>query len=114
VEISKEARPYGVLVGVCSRLDILTAKELQEVVDEAFEAGARSVVFDFSAVEYVSSSGLRVLLSTRKLARARSGGTVVLCSVGAFVGEVLTTTGFDKLFRICADVAEAEAVVSEV
>jgi len=81
--------------------------DLQDAIEDAVAKGAANLVCDFAGVEYVSSSGLRVLLSARKLTKAR-GGTVVLCGVNAFVQGVLATTGFDQLFTSFPTLAEAE------
>jgi anti-sigma B factor antagonist len=110
MDFSTTPRPYGALVTVETRLDILSSKELQGVVEAAFAAGARNLVMDLSGAEYISSSGLRVLLSARKLARAASG-TVHLAAPVPFVMDVLVTTGFDKLFAIHATVEAAEAAL---
>lgn len=81
------------------RLDGFTAAT-HEIELKALLAGdASTVTIDLSALEYVSSAGLRVLLMTAKLAKAK-GGAVVLSSPSTVVLDVLKISGFDKIFEI--------------
>lgn len=56
------------------------------------------VVFDFAALEYVSSAGLRVLLSAQKIMNKQ--GEMVIRNVGETVMEVFEVTGFSDILTI--------------
>lgn len=58
-----------------------------------------SIDIDLSALDYISSAGLRVLLITAKAASAK-GGSVTLLSPNANVLEVLKLVGFDKILKV--------------
>jgi anti-sigma B factor antagonist len=65
-------------------------------------------VVDFSEAEYISSAGLRALLSIAKRAKS-AGGMVTLCGARDNVKNVFQVSGFDSLFGVSADCKEASA-----
>lgn len=94
------------VVTVTGRIDALTAPRLEESVRGCVERGVTLLVFDFTGLEYISSAGLRVLLSARKQLLPQ-GGTVVLIGLRPLVREVFDMTGFSKLFPVYATIEEA-------
>lgn len=92
------------------RLDVLTAKDLETVLLSQIANGEIRIVLDFEKVEYVSSTGLRVLLEGRKALKPK-GGTLALCSLPEFVESVLRTAGFDNIFPFYANSQEAVGAV---
>ena len=60
--------------------------------------GVKSLVLDFSKLDYISSAGLRVLLSAHKIMNARDGMKVK--NVNEIVQEVLEVTGFADILTI--------------
>ena len=88
IEISDD---HGVaVVRLEGRLDGFGAQEAGKVL--AALAGGSRVVFDFAGVSYLSSAGVRLLLSSHKAALA-SGGAVVLASLQPFCASVLDMSG---------------------
>lgn len=77
------------------RLDTAQADKARAFVDSSPEAS----VFDFAELEYISSSGLGVLLVTHKRLM-RSGGALKLINVNNPINDVFHYSGFDKLFDI--------------
>ena len=61
--------------------------------------GAKAVTFDLDGLEYISSSGLRILVAALKKVRA-GGGTMTIKHVGEQVREVLDMTGFTQIFNV--------------
>ena len=79
------------------RLDTITAPTLEGELKQSLD-GITELVFDFGKLEYISSAGLRILMMAVK----RFGeGSVCLTHVNAVVREILETTGFDTILRIC-------------
>lgn len=74
------------------RIDTLTAPTLEDGVS-GFDGD--KVVFDFEEVEYISSAGLRVLLTAKKKI-----GDVTVKNVSPAVVEIFEVTGFDDLLNI--------------
>jgi anti-sigma B factor antagonist len=92
--IEKSLKDAILTVKVVGRLDTSTAPELDAVLKDSL-FGINEVDFDFSGLEYMSSAGLRLLLSTSKKV-----GTVKLLHLNQTVKEVLDITGFTALFEI--------------
>jgi anti-anti-sigma factor len=86
------------IVGVVGRLDTVTAPELDKEVKPLIKLGA-TVVFDCAKMDYVSSSGLRVVLSTHKKL-AGVGGKFIVRNLNKEVRSVFELTGFDRLLNI--------------
>lgn len=61
--------------------------------------GAKAVTFDLDGLEYISSSGLRILVAALKKVRA-GGGTMTIKHVGEQVREVFDMTGFTQIFNV--------------
>lgn len=93
------------------RLDAVTVPALEAVVQAHLAQQHARLVFDLSAVTYMSSSGLRALLRSRRQAQA-AGGDLVLCSMHPRVREVFEMIGFTSLFKVFDRVEEAAAALS--
>ena len=87
-----------VQLNVEGRVDATTAPQLQNAILTAFQK-ASDVVLDCSALEYISSAGLRALLLGEKTSKSK-GGSFVLTNVGQEVMEILEVTGFDDILKI--------------
>jgi anti-anti-sigma factor len=81
------------------RIDTTTSPALEEAVRRTVDGGARALLIDFGAVDYISSAGLRILLVLAKRMRDL-GGRVVLCGLGQPVQQVFQLAGFLPLFTI--------------
>ena len=79
------------------RLDTTTAPELEEKVKGSID-GVTDLVFDLAGLEYISSAGLRVLLSTQKTMNKK--GTMKVTHVGEMIMEVFDVTGFSEILNI--------------
>ncbi len=84
------------------RLDAGTAHEFQDAVAERINAGAKSIVLDFSNIDYLSSAGLRCLLIVAKQQK-ESGGQLTICSIQDKVSEVFEVSGFSTIVDIHPD-----------
>lgn len=93
------------IVAIAGNLDSTTSPEAQKALD-AVLAGARTVALDFSALEYISSAGLRVLLGAAKQLRA-SGGTLRMFGLNQSVREVFEISGFSAIMAVYRSEAEA-------
>jgi anti-sigma B factor antagonist len=82
-------------VAINGRLDTITAPELEGFLAKNYE-GVNSLTFDCEGLVYVSSAGLRVLLTAHK----RMKGAMKLVRVNELVMEVLEMTGFAEIWVI--------------
>jgi len=95
------------LVAVSGRLDSHTAPDLEESFRVINDAGRFRIVVDMTDLEFLSSAGLRVLISALKNCRRYNRGDVRLASVPERVADVLELAGVDVLFKIYSNPAEA-------
>ena len=95
--ISKVQNGKELAITVEGRLDTMTAPQLEAELNQSMGA-ADSLVLDFSKLEYISSAGLRVLLSAHKAMCAKGGMKVV--HANEIVQEVFEVTGFADILNI--------------
>ena len=81
------------------RLDTAAAVQTAEDVKPLLVAANKEIVLDCTALEYISSSGLRIFLSVRKEAAAH-GSKVKVRNINADIRQVFVMTGFVSLFEI--------------
>ncbi len=79
------------------RLDTTSSPELEEELNSSLD-GVTGLVFDFSRLDYLSSAGLRVILSAHK--RMSRQGFMKLCNVNDTVREIFEITGFSDFLTI--------------
>lgn len=84
--------------------------ELQPHLERAF-AGRQDIVFDLSALEYISSGGLRCFMLASNEARSR-GGRIVVAAPRPVVAEIFQISRFNLIFDIHATLRDALAAVS--
>lgn len=88
------------------RLDATSSPNLESKVTEQIESGHKNLVLDFGNVEYLSSAGMRLLLSaTRRL--ANNGGKLCICTVDDEVMEIIKVAGFERILNIYSTEKEA-------
>ena len=95
--ITKNLNGTALEIALEGRLDTMTAPELETELNRSLD-GVKSLVLDFSKLDYISSAGLRVLLSAHKIMNARDGMKVK--NVNEIVQEVLEVTGFADILTI--------------
>ena len=81
------------------RLDTATAPQLDEVINTCKE-DYKVMVFDFENLEYISSAGLRVLLSANKMNNLSGKGPIIVKNANEIVREVFEVTGFADILTI--------------
>ncbi len=97
MNIEKQLNGSELTLALTGRLDTTTAPELEAVIKENI-AGATNLVMDFAGLEYLSSAGLRVILSTQKIMNKQ--GEMVIRNVNETINEVFEITGFIDILTI--------------
>lgn len=95
--INKEINGTELRIAVEGRLDTMTAPELEAELRESLDT-AESLILDFGKLEYISSAGLRVLLTAHKAMAAKGGMKVI--HVNEVVREVFEVTGFSDILDV--------------
>ena len=97
MEIGIERNGNTLEIKLTDRLDTVTSPQLEEKLKKELE-GVTNLQFDFAELEYVSSAGLRVLLTASK--KMKKQGKMEIHNVNEEVMEVFTITGFADILTI--------------
>ena len=98
LNITKSQKEDKLNIALDGRLDTITAPDLEKEI-KASIGGVSTLTFDFSKLEYISSAGLRVLLSAQKLMNRQ--GSMTVKNVNETIMEIFEVTG-------CADILSIE------
>ncbi len=97
----------SVIVKVSTELDHHAAAEIRRAVDAKIKSSnAVNVIFDFSKVDFMDSSGIGVIMGRYKLTGIL-GGKVVIFGARKNVKRIIEMSGIDKLITICGSADEA-------
>ncbi len=97
LHIRKEIENGSALFALSGRLDTVTAPALETALDAALD-GVASLTFDFKELDYLSSAGLRLLLSAQK--RMNAQGEMKVVNVNEIIMEIFEVTGFTDVLTI--------------
>lgn len=97
MEIGIEKSGNTLEIKLTGRLDTVTSPQLEEKLKKELE-GVINLQFDFAELEYISSAGLRVLLTASK--KMKKQGKMEIHHVNEEVMEVFTITGFADILTI--------------
>ena len=95
--IEKNLNSTELTITIVGRLDTTTAPELETALKESYE-GVEKLVLDFTALEYLSSAGLRVLLAAQKVMNKQ--GEMIIRNVNETINEIFEVTGFIDILTI--------------
>lgn len=97
MKIEKTIEGNQLTIKLEGRLDTNTAPELDEELKEVLPE-VEDLVFDFGGLKYISSAGLRLILTTQKTMNQQ--GSLVIRNVNDMVMEIFETTGFTDILTI--------------
>ena len=97
MDIIKNSEGSKLTMALVGRLDTTTSPQLEEELRTSLE-GVTELVFDMGRLDYVSSAGLRVLLSAQKTMNKQ--GSMVIRSVKPEIMEIFDVTGFVDILNI--------------
>jgi anti-sigma B factor antagonist len=105
----------GEVISLCliGRLDAYAATDVEKKISALTEGMSVHLVVCMDKLEYISSSGLRVLLKGLKKARKQQGD-IRLAGLQSYVKEVFDVAGFTQLFKIFEKEEEAVNSYKEV
>ena len=95
IEIKKNVDEL--VLEITGRVDTITAPALEKTINENLE-GVKTLILDLKSLEYISSAGLRVLLSAKK--KMSQIGSMKIKNVCELVMEVFEMTGFADILNI--------------
>lgn len=95
--IEKKINGSELSITLSGRLDTITAPELEAELKGCI-GGVETLVFDFAALSYLSSAGLRVLLAAQKIMNKQ--GQMIVRNVNETIMEIFDITGFSDILTI--------------
>ncbi len=95
--ITKTGNAQALTIALEGRLDTMTAPELEAALKTALE-GVEELTFDFDKLDYISSAGLRVLLSAQKTMNRQ--GSMKVIHANEIIMEIFEVTGFADILTI--------------
>lgn len=97
MNINKTANGNELTIALEGRLDTATSPVLEAELGQSL-SGVENLVFDFAALDYLSSAGLRVLLSAQKIMNKQ--GAMTVKNVNETIMEIFEVTGFCDVLTI--------------
>lgn len=97
LKINKTCEDAKLTVALEGRLDTTSSPELEKSLQESLD-GVSELIMDLSGLEYISSAGLRVLLSAQKIMMKQ--GSMKVIHVNETVMEIFEVTGFVEILTI--------------
>lgn len=97
MNINKTINGNELIIALEGRLDTVTAPELEAELNQSI-GGVEKLVFDFASLDYLSSAGLRVLLSAQKIMNKQ--GEMIVKNVNETISEIFEVTGFCDVLTI--------------
>ena len=88
-------------------LDTNTSKEAGDQLTKLVDDGKVKLIVDLTDLEYISSSGLRILLATSKKLKPLKG-EMLICGLNETVKEVFEISGFTMIFKVLSTLEEAK------
>ena len=102
-----ESKENGVTVlAVDGTLDADGTQAMEDKVVGLLESGETCLLFDFSGLDYINSSGLRVLVLAYQRLK-KTSGKVAICGAKDYIQEVFEVSGYDKIFPLYPDKDDA-------
>lgn len=95
--ITKTQTDDGLMIALAGRLDTTTSPKLEAELGSSL-SGVKTLVLDFKELDYISSAGLRVVLSAQKTMKKQ--GRMVIRNVNSSIMEVFDLTGFSGILDI--------------
>ena len=99
IEVAEERIQDALVLLPIGRLDSGNVHSFESIVMEHITRGERHLIVDFSHLDFISSTGLRVTLLAAKALNA-SKGQIVLCAMKRHIKEVFLISGFDRIISI--------------
>lgn len=107
MEIKVNVKGQTLIAGLFGELDHHTAKEVKDLIENVIKnTGAKNLVFDFSHLSFMDSSGIGVIIGRYKLIHSL-GGNVRIVAPSNNIMKLLTMSGINKLIEICDDTDSA-------
>ncbi|MFO7727312.1 MAG: STAS domain-containing protein [Desulfonatronovibrio sp.] len=99
MDITSSKNDKALIITAAGRLDTTTAADFESKCLEIISPEDKNIIIDLQGIEYISSAGLRSILSVGKKVRS-DGGNLIFCNLKGMVREVFEISGFSSIFTI--------------
>jgi anti-sigma B factor antagonist len=106
LDIEHEGKDGVTVVYFFGKMDTRTSPDAEKYVNRLIDDGDNNILMNFEELDFISSTGLRVILATGKKLTA-SEGKLTLCSPNITVNDVLKMSGFNRMFEVFKTEPEA-------
>ena len=96
------------IVKLSGKLDVNLSMSIESELEQLVDSGSNNIILELSGVEYLSSSGIRVLISIMRKIKDNNG-RLVLSSITDIIKKILKTVELEDLFEVYENVDEALA-----
>ncbi len=106
MEFESNKQEEALIIKIKGRMDAITSPEFEKECSKWIDGGESLLVVDLEGLEYISSAGLRSILSAAKSLKAKQG-EMRFCNLTGMVQEVFSISGFASMFSIFNSLEEA-------
>ena len=106
LNISEDSHGDVVILRLEGRLDAASSPHLEDAINTLLNSQKKKILIDFAKVEYLSSAGMRLLLSATKKVKSIDG-VLHFCFINDEVMEIIKMAGFEKILSIFPTEREA-------
>lgn len=99
MELSTEKEKNCVVVSIRGKIDAVTSPAFEKSLAELIEQGEKNLLLNFNRLEYISSAGLRSILSTAKQLKLKEG-KLLFAGLQGPVKDVFKISGFGSIFKL--------------
>jgi anti-sigma B factor antagonist len=108
VEITTRDAGDVKVIEITGELNTVSTPDAEKVLNKLREDGTKKILINLEKLDFISSSGLRILLATGQELK-KTDGEMRVCSLNETVTEVFEFSGFDSLLNVAVDESEALA-----
>lgn len=108
MQLSEEQDGDITIFRLGGRIDAITSPQIEKRIHTLADDGRRKFLLDFFNVDYLSSAGMRLLLSATKKLKSL-GGKLIVCSVDEDVMDIIKMAGFHTIITIASNEEKAKA-----
>ncbi|MDF2577528.1 MAG: spoIiaa [Chlamydiales bacterium] len=99
INVTEEFKEGILVLKLKGRLDAIALPIVEKQINQHIDSGKTKVILDFAEVDYLSSAGMRLLLSATKKLKSIAG-RLALCTVTEQVMQIIKLAGFDHILAI--------------
>lgn len=107
MQIKCKVKRRTLIVALTGELDHHGAEQIRDIIERAVsENNTLNLIFDFSSLSFMDSSGIGMIIGRYKLMKGLGGNTLLVCG-NSRIKKLVTLSGLTRLIAVCETVEEA-------